>query len=129
MSTFPFIRFENIPVETETLRSDDSIIVVKDNAFTVRVPADLVVPIRNVTKPNDLNEPGASGDMSWDDDSFYVYNGKFWGRIPFNIDWTDKSGRFLDVSKVMSLSSSEIENVWNAINMIISPLVPIQLAP
>lgn len=117
MSTFPFIRFEDIPVETETLRSDDSIIVVKDNAFTVRVPADLVVPIRNVTKPSDLNEPATVGDMSWDDDSFYVYNGKFWGRIPFNIDWTDKSGRFLDVSRVMSLSSSEIENVWNAINI------------
>ena len=117
MSTFPFIRFEDIPLDTETLRSNDSIIVVKDNTFTARVPADLVVPIRNVTKPSDLNEPGKSGDMSWDDDSFYVYNGKFWGRIPFNIDWTDKSGRFLDVSKVMSLSSSEIENVWNAINI------------
>lgn len=117
MSTFPFIRFEDIPLDTETLRSDDSIIVVKDNTFTARVPADLVVPIRNVTKPKDLNEPGTAGDMSWDDDSFYVYNGKSWGRIPFNIDWTDKSGRFLDVSKVMSLSASEIENVWNTINI------------
>lgn len=117
MSTFPFIRFEDIPLDTETLRSDDSIIVVKDNTFTARVPADLVVPIRNVTKPKDLNEPGKAGDMSWDDDSFYVYNGKAWGRIPFNIDWTDKAGRFLDVSKVMSLSASEIENVWNTINI------------
>lgn len=117
MSTFPFIRFEDIPLDTETLRSNDSIIVVKDNTFTARVPADLVVPIRSVTKPSDLNEPGTAGDMSWDDDSFYVYNGKAWGRIPFNIDWTDKAGRFLDVSKVMSLSSSEVENVWNTINI------------
>ena len=117
MSTFPYIRFESLPVDTETLRSDDSIVVVKNNTFTARIPADLAITVRSVSYPSDPGVTGLPGDMSWDDNSFYVYNGKQWGRIPFNVDWNAESGKFFDVSRVVNLSDEEVDNVWESLRI------------
>lgn len=117
MSNIPFIRFEDLPVDTSNLSSSDSIVVVKGNATTTRVPVNLAITVNNVSSPGGKYDTGSVGNISWDDTSFYVYNGNNWCRIPFNTEWKDKDGRFFNLSYPMDLSADELNNARETLHI------------
>lgn len=111
------------------LRKDVSssfdIVAVVNNKDTVRVSWEgLTSTFAHTTQDIPL-EPGSSTTFPYitlaaNNTGLYVSDGTNWGKVPsYQANWEDltETTRFLLVDKTMSLSESELSNVWETLHL------------
>ena len=120
---FPLILLRDIPVSKEGLTDTDTVLVVRDNTKTERVPISSFlkhVPICITDIPTTPIAEGAEGSIAWDNTGLYTFANGIWGKTPRLVNnWDDitKTSRFLQVDKPLTLSEREIENVKLSIGL------------
>lgn len=111
----PMVLTRDLPFSTAELTAGDTVILVKANKETVRVPVesftgDYVTRVGSV--PESPNDAGQEGDIAWDEDAIYTYVNGVWGKTPrTTTNWGDYTAhsRFLLVSGPQNLSAAEQE--------------------
>lgn len=111
------------------LRKDVSsafdIVAVVNNKDTVRVGWEGLTSTFTGSTQDIPLEPGSSTTFPYitfaaDDTGLYVSDGNNWGKVPsYQANWEDLTDttRFLLVDKTMSLSESELSNVWETLHL------------
>lgn len=113
---FPLILARDLPLGSEVLSPQDTLIVVRGNDKLERVPADA---IRNISPkyaaevPTTPIQEGEEHTIAWDTDGIYTFENGVWGKTPRLLtNWNDynSESRFLLVNRPVELSNEEVTN-------------------
>lgn len=120
---FPLILLRDIPVSQESLTDADTVLVIRDNTKTERVPISSFfehIPIYITDIPTTPTAEGIEGAIAWDNTGLYTFTNGIWGKTPRLVNYWDnitQTSRFLQVDKPLTLSEREIENVKTSIGL------------
>lgn len=116
--------FKLVPELAVSTSSSFDIVSVIDNKDTVRISWETLTA-NHVTQTSSIPQgPGLADDpyltFAADDSGLYFSDGVQWRKTPvYNANWDDLTDdtRFLLVNAPMSLTETEVSNVWQSINL------------
>lgn len=116
--------FKLVPELTVSTSSSFDIVSVIDNKDTVRISWETLTANHITQTASIPQEPGLADDpyltFAADDKGLYSSDGVQWRKTPvYNANWDDLTDdtRFLLVNAPMSLTDTEVSNIWQSINL------------
>ena len=121
MESFDVIKLNQLPLVSITGNSSVTIPVVLDNSYVGRTTSASILnsTCKVVNVPTSADSSGEQNYISSDESTFYFYNGGWKKVLAYTYNWDDldSNSRALLTNKVLSLSSTEKDNIFSSIGL------------